>query len=96
MDGIIDRKKDNKTSAVETDITQYRENIRKLMRDSLQNAMNEETQKATQELLEEQRMAIKQILEEHKTMLRQIVDEEKKIIWEKSELLRQSIWKLGL
>jgi uncharacterized membrane protein len=96
MDSISDRKKDNKTSAVENDMTQYRENIRKLMRDSLQNAIDEETQKATQELLEEQRKAIRQILEEHKNILRQIVDEEKKTIWEKSELMRQSILKLGL
>jgi uncharacterized membrane protein len=96
MENIIDRKKDNKLNSAETDIIKYRENIRKLMQDNLQNAFDEETQKATQELLEEQRKAIRQILEEHKIILRQIVDEEKKTIWERADLLRQSILKMGL
>jgi uncharacterized membrane protein len=92
----LNEKKDNKTDVGETDITKYRENIRKLMQDSLQSALDQETQKATQELLEEQRKAIRQILEEHKIILRQIVDEEKKNIWERADSLRQSILKMGL
>lgn len=96
MESTIDRKKDNKTGGTETDITRYRENIRKLMQDSLQNAFDQETQKATQELLEEQRKAIRQIVEEHKTILKQIVDEEKKTIWERADLLRESILRMGL
>jgi hypothetical protein len=93
---MYDRKKESKFAAAETDVNNIRENIRKLMHDALQKAIEEELQKASQELQEEQRKAIGQILEEHKTAIKQVVDEEKKAIWEKAELLRQSILKFGL
>jgi hypothetical protein len=95
MESTVERKKENRVVSP-TNINEYRENIRKVMYDELRNALDEEIQKAAQELMEEQRKAIRQILEEHKAAIRQVVDEEKKTIWEKAELLRQSILKFGL
>jgi len=78
------------------DIEVYRENIRRLISSELQLALEEEIQKASQELRDEQRKAIKQILDEHKAAIRQVVEEEKETIWEKAELLRRSILKMNL
>jgi uncharacterized membrane protein len=95
VDKTFERVKDPNTATV-NDLDEYRENIRALMHNEIQNALDEELQRASQELREEQRKAIKQILEENKAAIRQIVDEEKKTIWEKAELLRRSILKVGL
>jgi soluble cytochrome b562 len=95
IESTIEKKKNNSV-APNTDLSEYRENIRKVMFDELRNALDEEIQKAAQELMEEQKKAIRQILEEHKAAIRQVVDEEKKSIWEKAELLRQSILRFGL
>jgi uncharacterized membrane protein len=95
MEVAIDRSKEIRVSST-ADMSEYRESIRKVMYDELRGALNEELQKAAQELMEEQKKAIRQILEEHKAAIRQVVDEEKKSIWEKAELLRQSILKMGL
>jgi hypothetical protein len=93
MTTIVDLKKDNKSSTVDIGINNFRENVRKLVRDAIRIPLDEELQKASQELQEEQRKAISQILEEHKVAIRQLVDEEKKTIWEKAEVLRQLILK---
>jgi hypothetical protein len=95
MDATADRKKDTKIASV-VSIDEYRENIRRLMLDEVRKIVDEEMQKASQELLEEQRKAIRYILDEHKAAIRQVVEEEKKSIWEKAEMLRQSILKMGL
>jgi ClpP class serine protease len=96
MDTTADRKKDNKGAVAGVSIDEYRENIRRLMMDEVRKIVDEEMQKASQELLEEQRKAIRFILDEHKAAIRQVVEEEKKSIWEKAEMLRQSILKMGL
>ncbi len=96
MDTTIDRKKDIKGAVAAASIDEYRENIRRLMLDEVRKIVDEEMQKASQELLEEQRKAIRYILDEHKAAIRQVVEEEKKSIWEKAEMLRQSILKMGL
>jgi hypothetical protein len=96
MDAMVERKKEVKPVLTTANLDQYRENIRHLMLDEVRKVLDEEIQKATQELLEEQRQAIKHILEEHKAAIRQVVEEEKKSIWEKAEMLRQSILKMGL
>ncbi len=96
MEVIVDRKKDSKVITEATSLDEYRENIRKLMLGEVRKVIDEEIQKAAQELLEEQRKAIRFILDEHKAAIRQVVEEEKKSIWEKAEMLRQSILKMGL
>jgi uncharacterized membrane protein len=96
MTTIVDPKKDNKPATVEIGIKNFRENVRKLVRDAIRIPLDEELQKASQELQEEQRKAIRQILEEDKVAIRQVANEEKKAIWEKAEVLRQSIFKFGL
>ncbi len=96
MDTTAERKKDAKTGTVATTLGEYRESVRKLMLDEVRRVVDEEIQKAAQELMEEQKKAIRQILEEHKAAIRQVVEEEKKSIWEKAELMRQSILKMGL
>lgn len=73
-----------------------KESLKKMIDTVVKNALDQEMQKATQEILEEQKKAIRQIVDEYKSVLRQIVDEEKKNIWEKAEELRKSILKLGL
>lgn len=88
--------KDSKATAATTNIDEYRESIRRLMLDEVRKIVDEEIQKASQELIEEQRKAIRYILDEHKAAIRQVVEEEKKSIWEKAEMLRQSILKMGL
>jgi hypothetical protein len=95
LDKTYDRAKEPELTSI-NDLDEYRENIRKLMHEEIQNALDEELQRASQELREEQRKAIKQILEENRAAIRQIVDEEKKTIWDKAELLRRSILKIGL
>jgi hypothetical protein len=98
MDTTVDRKKESRLpdDIGANNLREYRENIRRVMYDELRKVLDEEIQKAAQELQEEQRKAIRQILEEHKAAIRQVLDEEKKSIWEKAELLRQSILKFGL
>ena len=95
MEKTYDRMKDPGAATI-NDLDEYRENIRALMHTEIQNALDEELQRASQELREEQRKAIKQILEENKAAIQQIVEEEKRTIWEKAELLRRSILKVGL
>jgi hypothetical protein len=95
MEISIDKKKEQKTSQP-TDLSAYRDMVRKVMVDELRNALDEEVQKAARELVEEQRKAIRQVLDEHKAAIRQVVEEEKKTIWEKAESLRQSILKFGI
>jgi hypothetical protein len=95
MESVVDRNNGNNKD-VAANMDEYRQNIRRLMLEELRKALDEEIQKGAQELMEEQRKAIRQILEEHKAAIRQVVDEEKTSIWEKAELLRQSILKLGL
>jgi len=51
--------------------------------------------KAVQELLDEQRNAITLISNEQKAAIRQVIEEEKKLIWERSEIVAQSIFKMG-
>jgi hypothetical protein len=96
MDSKIDRKKDNKTDYPDTNLDEYRENVRRVMLDVVRKIIDDEMQKAGQELLEEQRNAIRLISEEQKAAIRQVVEEEKKSIWEKAEMLRNSISKMGL
>ncbi len=75
---------------------QYRSHIKKLIENTIKGVVEQEIQKASQELVEEQRNVIRQIVDEYKTTLRQIVDEEKKSIWEKkAEEFRKSILNLG-
>ncbi len=95
MEIAAEKRKETRVEAA-ANLTEYRENIRRIMYEELRNALNEETQKAARELVEEQRKAIRQVLEEHKAAIRQVVEEEKKSIWEKAEQLRQSILSFGL
>ncbi len=95
MDTTMESKK-NTRPAFSSEMAEYGEHVRKLIYDELKNALDEEMQKAAQELLEEQRKAIRQVLEENKAAIRQVVEEEKKNIWDKADSLRQSILKFGL
>lgn len=74
----------------------YRQSVKKLLDSSIKNVMEEELQKAAQELMEEQRKVIKQIIEEQRAVLREIIEEEKKDIHARAEELRKSILNLGL
>lgn len=96
MEVVVEHRKDSKVDTTPSSLEEYRENIRKIMVDEVRRALDEEIQKAAQELQEEQRKAIRHILDEHKAAIRQVVDEEKRSIWEKAEMLRQSILKMGL
>jgi DNA anti-recombination protein RmuC len=95
MEETVGRRKEGKIGAA-SDMSEYRESIRKGIDQQLQNSLTEEIQKAVRELGEEQRKAIQQIVEEHKAAIRQVVEEEKKSIWDRADLLRQSILKFGL
>jgi len=75
---------------------EYTQSLTRLVETAVKNAMDQEMQKATQELLEEQKKAIRQIVDEYKGALRQVVEQEKRNIWAKAEELKQSIVKLGL
>jgi len=73
-----------------------KESLKKLIDTVVKNALDQELQKATQEIMDEQKKAIRQVVDEYKSVLRQIVEEEKKNVWEKADELRKSILKLGL
>jgi hypothetical protein len=96
MEITVDPRVEEALNASSAGLSEYRENIRRIMHDEVNRALDEEVRKASQELLEEQRKAIRQILEEHKSAIRQVVDEEKKTIRQKAAMLRQSILKFGL
>ena len=80
----------------DTKTLNYKSAIKKKLDAELQNALEDEMKKASEELMEEQKKAIKEILQEHRASIRQVVDEEKKAIWERAEALRESILKVGL
>ena len=97
MENTIEQKKPETEARVMVERKdEYRESIKKLIDATVKNALEQEMQKAAQELIDEQRKAIKQLIEEQKVALRQIVEEEKKEIWARAEELRKSVLKLGL
>lgn len=96
MENVVEQKKVEAGPRVIVEKDEYRESIRKLIDATVKSALEQEMQKAAQELIEEQRKAIKQLVDEQKAALRQIVDEEKKAIWARAEELRKSVLKLGL
>ena len=93
----IGRKKETKENKEEV-INQdgYRENVKNVLQDDLQKAIEAELGKAALELREEQRKAIEAIAEEQKAAIRQIVEEEKQSIWERAEKLKQSLLKMSI
>jgi ATP-dependent Zn protease len=96
VEATVDSRTDVKKVQEVSNTEEYRETIRRLFDAEVRKILDEELRKGAQELVEEQRKAVKQIIEEHKAAIRQVVEEEKKTIWEKAELLRNSILRLGL
>ncbi len=96
MEKVIEHKKDETIVKVGSEKDEYRESIKKLIDTTVRNALEQDMQKAAQELIDEQRKAIRQLIEEQRAALRQIVEEEKKSIWAKAEELRRQVLKLGL
>ena len=74
----------------------YRMELWKLIESEVKNVMDEEINKAKQELVAEQKKVIIQIVEEHRSILRELVEEEKKTIRDKAEELRKAILRFGL
>ena len=79
-----------------SEVSDYRDAVRKLIEKEMKNVVDEEMRKAAEELLEEQRKAIRQVVDEQRQAVRQVVEEEKKAVWTRVEELRKSISKLGL
>ena len=83
-------------SDTEDIIEEYRKEVSRLLETEIRNLIDEEMEKARQEILEEQRNAIRQLVEEHRAVIREVVEKEKEAIWTRLDNLRQSIFKMGL
>jgi uncharacterized membrane protein len=96
MENVVEQKKVEAVTMPVSERDEYRESVKKLIDATVKSALEQEMQKAAQELIEEQRKAIRQLIEEQRAALRQIVEEEKKSIWARAEELRRQVLKLGL
>ncbi len=96
METTVDQGKEVKYGETGTNVTEYREAVRKLIETEVRSVIDEDLRKAAQELLEEQRKAIREMVEEHRVAIREAVEEEKKAIRTRIEELKKSMLKLGL
>lgn len=90
MDIIANGKRENGTASKVGGIDLYRESIKKALYSIIGNAIDDETQRATQEMTEERENAIKQIEEEERAVIKKIVEDEKKAIWARALETKQS------
>ena len=81
-------------------MSDYRDAVKKLIEGEMENVIEEEMRKATEELLEEQRKTIREAVEEQKKIIREVVNKEKEMVRARVEEriteLRKSISKIGL
>jgi len=96
MVNVTETKRVDKIIGVAGSGDEYRNHMKKLIETTIKGVLDQEIQKAAQELMEEQRKAIRQIVDDYKITLQQIVDEEKKSIWLKAEDIKKSILDLSL
>ncbi|MFH1382780.1 MAG: hypothetical protein ABIH70_07815 [Chloroflexota bacterium] len=73
MESTVDHKRDGIGLKAGSEVNEYRESVRKLIDTEVRNILDEETRKATRELIEEQRKAIRQIVDEHKLVIKEVV-----------------------
>lgn len=90
MDTVVNEKRDNGEENKDNEIDFYRESIKKALYSAVGNALDEETQRATKEMIEGRDKAIKQLADEEIAVINKIIEEEKKAIWVKAEEARQS------
>ncbi len=84
MDTKVNEKRDNGKASEIGGSDIYRESIKKALYSAMGNAIDDETRRATQEMIEERENAIKQIAEEQSSIIKKIVEDEKKAIWAKT------------
>ena len=96
MESKVMRNPDSGKPTAVDDSIEYREEVRKQLKDEVKKVVDLEMQKAAQELMEEHKNAMRKIIEEYKTIIHQIVEEEKDEIWKKAEALKKSMLKFGL
>lgn len=81
-------------------MSDYRDAVKKLIDAEMENVIEEEMRKATEELLEEQRKTIREVVEEQKQIIREVVNQEKEAVRARVEEriaeLRMSISRIGL
>ena len=90
MDIMVNEKRDNGKASEVGGIDLYRESIKKALYSAMGNAIDDETRRATQEMMEERENAIKQIAEEQSSVIKKVVEDEKKAIWAKVLETKQS------
>ena len=69
----------------------YSQQLTDVIRAEINNEINEEIEKAKQQLIEEQKKIIAQVVEEQKSLIQKTVDEEKKVMWDKIANIRESL-----
>jgi hypothetical protein len=72
--------KENKDNSVDL----YREPIKKALYSAIGDAIDDETQRATQEMMQVREKAIQELIEEEKNVIKKIIEDEKKSIWTKT------------
>ena len=90
MDVTVNEKRDNGKASEVGGIDLYRESIKKVLSSAMGNALDDETRRATQEMMRERENAIKQIAEEQSSVIKKIVEDEKKAIWARTLETQQS------
>ena len=80
MDMMVNEKTEN-GKAVEGLRTDFKETMKKNLYIIIGNTMDEETRRASQEMIKERENAIKQLADETRALFKKLLEEEKKSIW---------------
>ena len=83
MEIMVYEKRSNGIVDVVDRIGLYRASIKKALHSAVGDALDDETRRATKEIIEQRENAIQQIAEEQRLLIKKIVEDEKKVIWEK-------------
>lgn len=83
MGTVVNEKKDDDTVNKSSEVDLYKEPIRKALYSVIGTAIEDEIQRATQEIMQERENAIKQLVEEERIIIQKIIGDEKKAIWTK-------------
>lgn len=84
MDTIVNEKKNDGKTGEAGVIDSNRETIKKALYTAIGTAIDDETERATQEMLQERENAIKQIVEDGRAVIKKIVEDETKALWAKA------------